>query len=281
MLRMTGRKRQGIGVSALALIALAPHCPAATLDFKAVPASDAIAQIDKTFHVTLDVKKGVNLRRPVTFTVENAGDDGALLQAVNSLANAINADYRKVFTITKAADGAAGQDPILDAADAPVVFDRETAQADKAIEIVAGVDDAAVQMPSPLQTVITFSDKKLTAQEAARQIARQTHTVWSVAYVLTPHTDQSSSPGKVIGYTGGGQPIVELPNITFRKPKPAPADLNNPTPEQLQDPVFRSAFMRGDRSAMLKFQHGGVPANGPVSPDGHTPLPVSGAAPGH
>jgi hypothetical protein len=46
----------------------------------------------------------------------------------------------------------------------------------------------------------------------------------------------------------------------------------------MQDPVFRSAFMRGDRSAMLKFQNGGTPAQ-PVSPDGHTPLPVLGKAP--
>lgn len=284
MLRKTDHRRShriGAAAFAGALCLFAPHSPAraASLDFKATPLDEAIARIDKTFDVTLDVRKGVNLRRTVTFSVANVGDDGARLETVNSLANAVKADYRKVFVITQVTGGMPSPDPVIDAADAPVVFDSATIPADKAIETVAGVDDATAQLPSPLPAVVTFSGKKLTAQEAATQIAHQTHTVWKVAYILTPHTDQSSSPGKIIGYTGGGQPIVELPEITFRKPKPT--GLEGPTPEQMQDPVFRSAFMRGDRSAMMKFQNGSTPGNQPVSPDGHTPLPISGKAPGN
>lgn len=257
-------RRRAAGRRVLAGVSLlfATHGSAAadSLDFKATPLSDAIARIDQAFNVTLDLKGGINPRRTVTFSVANIQDDGALLETVNSLANAINADYRKQFVIIQITDGSKPIDPVIDAADAPVVFDSETQSAAKAIAVVAGVDDASSVIPPHLLGSVTFTGKNLTAREAARQIAQQTHSEWKTAFVLTPHTDRSSPAGKVIGYTPGGRPIIEMQTITFRKTKPAAADSSGQTPETLRDPVYMSAFMRRDKSAMLKFR--------PKLPDG-------------
>ena len=240
------------------------------LDFKAVPVSEVVSRIDKVFNITLDVKRGIDQSRPITFSVSNPQGKSSLLLAVNSLATAINADYRKEFIISPTADGAPTAAPVIDASDSSVVFDNETQNAAKAIAIVADLDDASVRITSPLQGDVTFSQRKLSLQEAVEQISSQTHTDWNVAYVLTPHTSRTSTAGRVVGYTGEGQPIIEMPNVKFPATPSTTVtedtpDPNVPTPEQLQDPVFRSAFIRGDVSAMLKFRPKGVPVSGPTS----------------
>ncbi|BDI28278.1 hypothetical protein CCAX7_003290 [Capsulimonas corticalis] len=256
-----------LAATAIAAALCAPVSSSAdTLDFQAASVSEAVSRIDQTFHVTLELKKGVDTRRKVTFSVENPGGDGALLDAVNSLANALNADYQKVFLLTNTAPGAAAQDPAIDAADAPIVFSSRTLPAAKAIALIAGVDAATVQTPASLESTITFSDASLTAGEAARQAARQTHTEWKVSYILTPHTTQGVLPGKVIGYTGAGRPILEMPNLTFRTAKPAPLESTDPIAQQNRAASYWSALRRGDQSAMLKFRGSGGAAGDPAPP---------------
>jgi len=251
----------------IAMLYAPAHVAADSLSFNSTPVSEAVSRIDKTFDVTLELGRGIDLRRNVTFTVDNLKGPGALLDAVNSLANAVNADYRKVFVISKVAGDAKPSDPVIDASDAPVVFNIRTMPAAKAIAVVAGVDSATAQMPPSLDTPVTFSGLSLTAEEAARQIARQTHTEWKIEYALTPHTAQGTLPGKIIGYTGAGRPIVEMPDLTFRKPKADAVSAGNSPASQNLNTTYWSAVMRGDRSAMLKFQrHDAPPSANPPSP---------------
>ena len=241
-------------LGALFVFAAPGSALADSLDFKSTPLSEAAARIGGAFHVKLDLSRGIDPRRSVTFSVLHTEQNGALLEAVNSLANAIGADYRKEFVLSPAPAGLPPAAQVIDAATAPVSFDNETVPAAQAITIVAGVDQASVQVPASVQGTVTFSSKNLTVQDAMRQIAIQTRTQWNVAYTLTPHADGASQSGRVIGHTASGQPIIEIVGVTFRKATD-PAKSDGPTPEDLKDPVFLSAMRRGDRSAMLKFHH--------------------------
>jgi hypothetical protein len=226
------------------------------LVFKSTPASEAASQIERVFGATIKLQRGLNVHQPVTFTVDDIQQDGAVLDAINSFANAINADYRKELVVIPATGGAEHL-PALDSADAPVVFKLRSLSAVDAVNTVAGVDQAEARMPQAISGTVKFSSENLTLREAVAEIAHQTHTDWSDVYVLTPHTDRGSSPGKVIGYTASGRPIIEMAGVTFRKPKPSSAPMmpDPPTDEDLHNPVYMSAFRRGDRTAMLKYQH--------------------------
>lgn len=234
---------------------------------KAVPAGDVVNQIDNVFGVTLDVRSGVNLQRQVSVAIPKTQNDTSLLSAVNTIATALNADYRKVFVISFAVGGAPIPTPIIDASGSTVSFDNETQNAANAISTVASLDDATVQTTFPILGSVTFSNRKLGLPDAVRQIEMQTHTQWKVAYVLTPHTSRTSTAGRIVGYSSAGQPIIQMPNVLFPVgPSTAsdgasgsPDDLdsldpNTATPEQMRQGAYRSAIMRGDISAAVKFQ---------------------------
>jgi len=233
---------------------------AGSLDFRSTPASEAATRIGEAFHIKLEILGGIDPRRPVTFSVPHIEQDGAVLEAVNSLANAIEANYRKEYVLSAAAVGNPPAAAVIDAATAPVSFDNEMVPAAQAITVVAGVDEASVQIPASIQGTVMFTSKNLTVQEALREIAAQTSTRWNVTYRLTPHSDGGTAPGKVIGYTASGRPIVEMGGVTFRKAT-APGEPGGQSPQDLKDPVYISAMMRGDHSAMLKFHHEAPPTS--------------------
>jgi hypothetical protein len=215
---------------------------AKSLSFDSIPVTDAVAQIDKAFGANIVVKPGVDADALVSFSVGDISDPGARLEAINDLANALNADYSKVFVISRKTDEATPPDPAIDAVGAPVVFTDATVPAADAIRTVARIDDADVQFYSPLHDSVMFTATQMPAEAAAREIARQTHTVWKAYYTFTPRlrgARQSSMAGeKIIGYTAGGQPITELPVDTFRAAvnPPPPAEVK-PAPPAAKTPA--------------------------------------------
>jgi len=261
---------------------------AASLDLQNMPASDAAGQLEKAFNVQIDIKPGIDLHRQVTLHVPDTGAKDALLNSINSFATAIGADFRKEFIITPALGNQSPQLPSIDELDAHITFDDESQMLSKSINAVALVDDASVKVSTPLQPYVTFTSRRLSIKDAILQLEGQTHTQWNVGYLITPHTGLNSSPGRVVGYTSVGRPIIELLTVKFpggalpsagadmvdavgsnldgTQPTPISQGQAQPmSPDQLQGFIYRSAFARGDISAMKKFQNG--------SPSGPTQQP--------
>jgi hypothetical protein len=253
------------------------------LDFESAPVTDVVAQIDKAFGANITIKPGVNADGLVTFTVPNVDNVGARLEAINDLANALNADYTKVFVIRNATDGESTTPPAVDAVEAPVVFGNTTVSAADAIRTIAAVDDASVQFYSPVSGSITVADTQMTAREAAREVARQTHTVWKAYYVIAPRKPGSARRDdgeKVIGYTAGGQPITELPISTFRgaqTPEPEPEAAPATTPQTDNSTADKSAKDKGTADT-----NAGTAAQPQYPyPYGYYPYPAYPAYPGY
>jgi len=208
-------------------ISTASAVRASSLVFDQSPVTDAVAQIDKLFHVTVEIKPGVDADGYVTFTVSDIGKPGSRLQAINALATSLNADYQKIFVVSQIADDSEAADPVLDI-DAPVVFSDSDQTAEEAIELVAAIDDARVQFYTPVHGSISLPDKQLSAPDAAGELARQTHTRWKAYYAIIPRRHGLVANGsRVIGYTDGGQPITEMAMQSFRMPRVPKAEPNS------------------------------------------------------
>jgi len=193
-----------------------------SLSFVYTPVSDVVAQFHRTFGGNIIIKPGVRAEREVNFSVNNIHEPGAAVETVQDLANALGADWQKSFVISQATGDDAVRTPLIDA-DAPVVLKSVNMSARDAIELVASVDGATTQFYSPVGGTVHFSGTNLTARQAAREIAAQTHTNWKAFYALAPRLGRSVPMGaKVIGRTASGRPILELPTTTFRTPPPDP-----------------------------------------------------------
>ena len=215
--------------SVLALCAAAP-ASAASLSFNSTPVSDAVAQIDSKFGVTISLKQGIDPNMRVTFSVDNLQGRGARLDAINQLANALNADFQKVIVVRKASADGLTPSSTLDS-DTPVNFQAGSMPTRDAIEAVVGVDGAVARITGNVDGSVKFTGDETTVKEAADEIARQSHTVWKTFYAIAPRNRGGAvaAGGKIIGYTGAGKPIVELPLRTFRvAPDPPVVDQTNP-----------------------------------------------------
>ncbi|BDI32932.1 hypothetical protein CCAX7_49830 [Capsulimonas corticalis] len=210
-----------------AVLALCGAYPAsaASLSFNSTPVSDAVAQIDSKLGITISLKQGIDPNTRVTFSVDDLQGPGARLDAINQLANALNADFQKVIVVRKSSTDTAAPAPVLDS-DAPVTFKEGSVAAREAIQTVAEVDGAVAKITENVDGSVKFTGDDMTAKEAAAEIARQSHTVWKTFYAITPRgRGGNSTGGKVIGYTASGKPILELPLRTFRNaPEPPPVD---------------------------------------------------------
>jgi len=127
--------------------------------------------------------------------------------------------------ISRASDDSAPK-PLIDS-NAPVNLKSTEMSAEDAINLVANLDGATAQFYSPVSGTVHFSATDLTAQEAAKEVADQTNTVWKAYYALVPRRRSGTPLGaKVIGRTASGRPILEMPTVSFRTPppdkKPAP-----------------------------------------------------------
>ena len=192
------------------------------LSFAYTPVSDVVAQFHRTFGGNMVIKPGLSTDRLVSFSVDNIHEPGAAIETVQDLANALGADWQKTFLISRATSDDESSTPLIDS-DAPVVLKSTEMPARDAIELVASVDGATTQFYSTVSGTVHFSSTSLTAPQAAREIANQTHTKWKALYVLAPRLGRSVPLGaKIIGRTAGGRPILELPSTTFRTPPPEP-----------------------------------------------------------
>jgi len=215
LLRHTGRGAAVPAAAALALL-FGSAALAEPLTFSGTPASDAIAQIDQKYGVQLVLRGNLNPSQAVSFS-EGSGP-GARLVTINNLANALGADFQKVYVLSHAAGDVASSVPVDTNAD--VVFPSATIPAAEAIQRVASVDNATVRLPANLTGNVTLSATTLSAADAAAEIARQTHTRWKAFYALTPRRQGRNLAGKVIDRTRGGSPILQEPYTTFQRPAP-------------------------------------------------------------
>jgi hypothetical protein len=190
-----------------------------SLAFEMTPVSDVVAQFHRTFGANIIVKPGIDPERQVSFTVNDIDSPGAAIETVQDLANALGVDWQKSFVITRAVSDDAVSTPDVDT-HAPVAFKTSDMAADEAINAVASVDGATVKFYSPVDATVHFSSSTLPASQAAREIADQTHTVWKSYYVLAPRNRGTVPLGAtIVGYTGSGSPILQLPIRTYVLPE--------------------------------------------------------------
>ncbi len=209
-----------LAVGLAACLATTAH--AAPLVFDNISALDAAKQISDKYGVNIVFKGDFGPPQKVSFSLSDADADGARLEAVNALANAVGADFSKTYVVSKAT----GDDtpaPRVDT-NASVEFPSATLSAPDAISMVASVDNATVQVSPDVTGDVTLDGTKLDDAAAAAEVAKQTGTRWKVFYAMTPRLGGHQTGGKVIGTTAGGSPITELPYVYYK---------HFPTPEEL------------------------------------------------
>ena len=225
-------KRRIIGITAAVLAAGAswaslPPVHADTLTFTNAPASEAAAAIGKRLGVTIVFRGSVSKSLPVTFSVDNPDSPGGRLEAVSDLATALDADFQKVYVVSKVDPGAAIPAVPLDS-NGPVVFRSTLVPARQAIQAVAAVDSAVTQISSSVDGSITFSSTTLSASEAAAAIAKQTGTEWKAYYGLFKRGEAPARlNGIVVDRTADGQPITVQPLLSYRSSAPVMVPLHS------------------------------------------------------
>lgn len=214
----TGRM---IGITAAVLAAGAsltclPAVQAQTLTFTNAPASEVAAAMGKRLGVTIVFRGSLNKSLPVTFSVDDPDSPGGRLQAISNLATALDADFQKVYVVSKVDPGAAVPSVPLDT-DAPVVFRAARVPARQAIQAVAAVDSAVTQISGAVEGSVVFPSTHLSASEAAASIARQTGTEWKAYYGLFKRGEAPARlNGIVVDRTADGQPITVQPLLSYR-----------------------------------------------------------------
>lgn len=225
-------KRRIIGITAAVLAAGAsfaslPPVHADTLTFTSAPASEAAATISKRLGVTIVFQGSVSKNLPVTFSVDDPDSPGGRLQAVSNLATALDADFQKVYVVSKVDPGAAIPTVPLDS-NGPVVFRSARVPARQAIQTVAAVDNAVTQISGAVTGSVVFPDTHLSASDAAASIAKQTGTEWKAYYGLFKRGEAPDRlNGIVLDRTVGGQPIKEQPLLSYRSAAPVIVPLHN------------------------------------------------------
>ena len=196
-----------------------------TLTFTNASARTVAASLGKYYGVTVVFRGSVNPSRPVTFSVDDAQTPGGQLEAVSSLASALDLDFQKVYVVSKVDPGAAVP-PVKIDSNGPVVFRSTILPAREAIQAVAAVDGAMTQINVAVEGNVTLPSARMSASDAAAAIAKQTGTEWKAYYGMFPHGETPSNlSGTVVGQSNGGQAMTELPLVTYRNTISVPAPL--------------------------------------------------------
>ncbi len=204
---------------------LAVPAHADTISFTNTPASNVVAEMNRRLGITIVFRGGVSANQPVTFSVDNPDTPGGRLDAVSSLANALGLDFQKVYVVSKIDAGATVPEVQIDS-DAPIVFPSEKMAAREAIQTVAAVDNAVTQISGAITGDVVFPSRRLNASDAAALIAKQTQTGWKAYYgFFRRGQGPQRLEGKVLDHTNGGQPITELPLLTYRNTISTPAPI--------------------------------------------------------
>jgi len=198
------------------------------LDFEQAPMSNVVAKLDRTFGISVVVTGRYNPATPVSLMVADPAASNARLDAINQLANSLGSDFQKSFVISKVADASIVPDVRVDTG-SHVIFDDNTVDANAAIQKLVLLDNSTVSFADPVSGTVNLSDNDLQVQDAANQIAQQTHTHWQAVYTLTPRSETPSVRGRIVDRTTEGQPIVQLPFSTYIAPEPK-EDLEATTP---------------------------------------------------
>ncbi len=196
-----------------------------TLTFTNMAASRAAAAMSKRFGVTIVLRGSINTQQPVTFSVDNPDTEGGRLQAISSLATALDVDFQKVYVVSKVDPGAAVPAVPLDS-NGPIVFSSTHVPVRDAIQTVAAVDNAMTQINSAITGDVTLPSTRLSASEAAAAIAKQTGTEWKAYYGMFKRGEEPARfGGMVVGETNTGQPITVQPLLTYRSSAPVTVPL--------------------------------------------------------
>ncbi len=239
--------KYSLPVAGIAL-ALGSLAHAAPLAVNSAPATDAAAQLEDKYGIHIIFKGSFNAQRPVTFSLADADAPGARLQAVNALANAADADFQKTYVVSKAPAGSANVPSEQIDSNAIVAFPQTKLSAEDAVRRIAGADNAVVHFSGSIADTVTMSATSLSAKEAARQVAAQTHTQWKTFYAMTPRAQGHVLAGTVIDRTNSGSPIIEEPYVYYQKQPVArtapartaqtttPGASRSPAPPQVTEP---------------------------------------------
>jgi len=187
-----------------------------TLTFTNASARNAASVMSKRFGVTIVFRGSINPSQPVTFSVDNPDTPGGRLQAISSLATALDVDFQKVYVVSKVDPGVAVPAVPLDS-NGPIVFASTHVPVRDAIQTVAAVDNAMTQINSAITGDVTLPSTRLTASAAAAAIAKQTGTEWKAYYGMFKRGEEPARlGGMVIGETNNGQAITVQPLLTYR-----------------------------------------------------------------
>jgi len=196
-----------------------------TLTLTNTPASNAVAEINRRLGVTLVFRSAVNTNQPVTISVDNPDTPDGRLAVVSALANALGLDFQKVFVVSKIDAGATVPEVKIDS-DAPIIFPSTHLSARDAIQSVAAVDGALAQISGAVTGDVVLPSLRMRAVAAAATIAQQTQTGWTAYYGLFRRGQGPQHlEGKILDYTADGQPITELPLLTYRNRISTPAPI--------------------------------------------------------
>lgn len=208
-------------------LASLPALHAQTLTFTNAPAGEVAAAMSKRLGVTIVFRGSLNKSLPVTFSVDDPDAPGGRLQAVSSLATALDADFQKVYVVSKVDPGAAVPSVPLDS-NGPVVFRSTRVPVRQAIQTVAAVDSAVTQISGAVTGSVTFPSTNLSASDAAASIAKQTGTEWKAYYGLFKRGEAPARlNGVVVDRTADGQPIVAQPLLSYRSSAPVTVPLHS------------------------------------------------------
>jgi hypothetical protein len=193
-----------------------------SLNIQQTPVTNAIAELDHSFGVTVVVKGTVDPETPVSVSLDDTSAPGAALDAINQLSNDIGATFQKSYVISRLPSSEPVPSVHVDST-TEIYFGDNSVDAEGAIQRIAHLDAADISYVDPVSGTIFLSDTDFTLPDAANEVARLTHTRWQAVYTLTLGSESNPTQGKVVDRTNEGQPIVQLPYSEYDAPLPKPA----------------------------------------------------------
>lgn len=200
---------------------------ASDLTYTNRPAGNVVANLSRQYGITIVFRSPVNASLPVSFSVADADTPSGRLEAVSDLANALGLDFQKVYVVSKVDAGAAVPEVKVDS-NGYVVFSSTKVSARDAIQTVAAVDGAIAQVSGAVTGDVILPSRRMSAADAATLIAKQTGTGWKAYYGMFQRGQGPARlEGTVLDRTNGGQPITELPLLTYRSTISTPAPITS------------------------------------------------------
>jgi hypothetical protein len=291
------------GGAAAACLYLYGPTTASALTINRMTASTAAATIGQTYDTHVALGPGLDFGRHVSFNVLDPSDLGGRTSAISYLAHQLDANRHAVLIVGKS-NGNAWRAPLaLDTA-INVSFGARTLPAKEVLERIAYVDNARIELNTPITGDVTLPSTTVPATQAAYEVAMQTHTTLNVYYRLTARNPilataslpVEATPVRVhrteryahrrtrgsISITSaapaataptGPVPVYGNPPATETGPAPAEPSFNNPFTRELNSgPVWNYGYGYGywNSPPPYTFGNGSVtilpsyPASGPT-----------------